>query len=468
MRPSKHPSPPSRFGAPMRSALVCGTALAFFTLAGAPAFAGELDDMKAQLEALQKRIEQLEGEQKAQRKILTTVPRKKIVTSGKDPVKLTLSGQVNRVSFFADDGTASEFFHSDNENSSTRWRLVGSARVTDDWTVGTLIEQDIGQTNNSSSVRIQQDTSASDDSFDNRHLTFWLDSKRFGRLWLGKGDPASNNITQFDLSGTSVIEYSGLEDIGGNLRFRAEDTDFATKLVDSKTQFESDGVTPIKNKVDDLGENPIVSGGSDATGDGVYSQFDGLSRRNRIQYDTPTIMGFKAGFSHIQGDAWDATLRYTANYKQIGLKVAAGIGYWDYGSRNSFLDSGYGGSASFLHKSGANLTFSAGTVDRESGEKSKSGFSDVDDPVGYFIKPGWQLNLTPFGKTAVSFHYGRTDDMQEQGDEFESWGFAIVQHVDRAALELFAFFRQYSLDRDGEEEDFEDINIAGIGGRVKF
>lgn len=465
MQPSKHPSLSSHLGAPVRAAILCGVALAFFTLAGAPAFAQDLGDLKAQLEALQQRIEQLEAEQKAQKKAIEAVPKKKIVTSGKEPVKLTLSGQVNRVSFFADDGTESNFFHSDNENSSTRWRLVGKARVSDDWTVGTLIEQDIGQTNNSASVGIDQNQSASDVSFDNRHLTFWLDSKRLGRLWLGKGDPASNNITQLDLSGTSVIEYTGLEDIGGSLKFREEGTGAF---------------------------GPQVSAGSDATGSGVYTQYDGLSRRNRIQYDTPTIGGFKAGFSHIQGDAWDATLRYKANYKQVGLKVAAGIGFWSYGERSSIkkpsgvkcpagipggfcpagtvvgagsvetsipLDNGLGGSISVLHKSGANLTFSAGTVDRSDG-------ATVDDPVGFFIKPGWQFNLTPLGKTAISAHYARNDDMQEQGDEFTSWGFAVVQNIDRAALELFLFYRQYSLDRDGK--DFEDINIAGIGGRVKF
>ncbi|MFQ5765573.1 MAG: hypothetical protein ACE5GT_11640, partial [Rhodospirillales bacterium] len=132
-----------------------------------------------------------------------------------------------------------------------------------------------------------------------------------------------------------------------------------------------------------------------------------------------------------------------------------------------FLDAGFGGSASFLHKSGANLTFSAGTVDREEGEGTPEfPGAVVDDPVGFFIKPGWQFNLTPLGKTNISAHYARNDDMQAQGDEFESWGFAVVQNIDLAALELFAFFRQYSLDRDGE--DFEDINIAGIGGRVKF
>lgn len=358
----------------------------------------------------------------------------KTVTSGSDKVKLTLSGQVNRVSFVADDGTESNTFHSDNENSSTRWRLVGSSKLTDDLAMGMKIEQDIGQTNNSSSVNINTDTSVSDASFDNRHLTVYVDSKKFGRLWLGKGDTSSNNITQIDFSGTSVIEYSGLGDVGGSLLFRTNGADAP--------------------------DGPAVSGGSDALAGGVYSQFDGLSRRNRIQYDTPTFAGFKAGFTHVQGDAWDASLRYSAKYEGIGLKVAAGLAYWNYGARTNIAEGGVGGSFSLLHDSGANLTISSGTFTREANNAT------IDDPVGFFIKPGWKLDLVPWGKTNVSFHYGRTDDLQAQGDEFTSWGLAAVQNIDAAGAEIYAFFRQYDLDRAGQ--NFEEINLGGAGARIKF
>ncbi len=448
MQPLRLPLLPIRLRVPIRAALLGVTALALVGVGGTPVLAGEIDELKAQLQILQKRIEELEAKQaktakkaeetqKAVERLPLAAPQR-IVKSGKDPVKLTLSGQVNRVSFFADDGTESNFFHADNENSSTRWRLGGRARIDKEWTVGTLIEQDI-QTNSSDTVEIDEKGSGTTDSvaFDNRHMTFWLDSKRLGRLWLGRGNASSNNITQFDLSGTGVIEYSGLQDIGGSLKFRRDDGTFG----------------------------PKVSAGSSHTGTGVYSQFDGLSRVQRIQYDTPTVGGFKAGVTHAQGDAWDVTLRYQANYKQVGLKVASGIGYWEEGSKGDVFEGAYGGSISLLHNSGANLTFSGGTFDRDN-PVSPDGETDTDDPFGIFIKPGWQFKLTPLGKTNVSFHYGRAEDLQKKGDEFESWGLAVVQNIDIAALELFAFYRQYSLDRDGD--DFEDIDLAGLGGRVKF
>ena len=440
----------NRTGTLVRAAVRCGAGVAFLSMASAPAFATEMDDLKQQLRSLQNRLDRLEQQQAAP----PVVP-PRMTRSGNDKVTLTVSGQASRLSMFADDGTENGFFHSDNESSSTRWRLVGAAKINKEWSAGLKIEQDIGQSNNSASVVIDQDTSVSDTSFDNRQMNVFIKSKSAGKLTLGKTDTVSNNIVQIDLSGTGIAEYSGLEDIGGGFRFRAEDTSFATKD-------ESQNTTPATTKkVADLGANPPVSGGSDALGSGVYTQFDGLSRRNVIRYDSPSLAGFTASASHVQGDAWDVALRYKANYKDAGLKVAAGIAYWEFGERTNKFHGGYGGSISVLHSSGANLTFSGGTEDREDTTATKS-----KDPWGIFIKPGFQFKATSLGKTAVSAHYGRTDDLQKNDDEFQSFGFAIVQNIDAAALELFAFYRNYSLDRPGS--NFEDINIGGIGARMKF
>ena len=256
-------------------------------------------------------------------------------------------------------------------------------------------------------------------------MNVYIQSKSAGKLTLGKTDMASNNIVQIDLSGTGVVQYSGANDIGGGFGYRTKG---------------------------DLGSADGPSIGS------VYSQFDGLSRQNQIHYDTPKFAGFMLSVSHGQGDIWDVAGRYSANYKQAGIKVSAGIAYWEFGKNTNSFDSGIGGSISVLHSSGANLTIAAATQDREG--------SSIDDPTNFYIKPGFQFKGTSLGKTAISVGYGVTNDRAAQNDEAQNIHVAVVQNIDAAALELFAFWEINILDRDGE--DFENINIGGIGARMKF
>ncbi len=66
MQAPKQPSFLNRRGARFCSAAICSTALVLFLFASAPAFAGEIDDLKAQVQQLMKRIKVLQAEQKAQ------------------------------------------------------------------------------------------------------------------------------------------------------------------------------------------------------------------------------------------------------------------------------------------------------------------------------------------------------------------------------------------------------------------
>ena len=433
MLPTRYFAFLNRTGTLVRAAVCCGVGVAFLSMASAPAFAAEMDNLKQQLRDLQNRLDQIESQQAAP----PVVPAK-MVRSGKSKVALSISGQVNRVTMFADDGTLNSFFHSDNENSSTRWRLIGKAKIDSEWSAGLKIEQDIGQSNNSSKVHldfIDEDDSISDVSFDNRQMNVFVKSKSAGKLTLGKTDTVSNNIVQIDLSGTSVVQYSGANDIGADFRFRTEGF---------------------------LGVVPGVGVADGPTIDAVYSQLDGLSRRNVIRYDTPKFAGFTVGVSHAQGDLWDIAARYSANYKDAGLKVSAGIAYWEFGKNTNSFNHGVGGSVSVLHSSGANLTFSAAVQDREDAGTG----GNTEDPVTFYVKPGFQFKASSLGKTNISVGWGHMEDFDEAGDEYENIHVAVVQKVDAAALELFAFWEVNILDRTGT--DFEDINIGGIGARMKF
>ena len=62
--------------------------------------------------------------------------------------------------------------------------------------------------------------------------------------------------------------------------------------------------------------------------------------------------------------------------------------------------------------------------------------------------------------------YGRTDDLAADGDEFETWGLFLVQHIDKIATELYVGYRNHELDRPGVSID--DIDVGVAGARIKF
>ena len=182
------------------------------------ASADELSDLKVQVQALMQRIEALENQVQEQASAPTSAPAK-MASSGNEAIKLEVSGQVNRALLVADDGDRSRLFHVDNDNSSTRVRWHGTGQFNDDLTAGALIEVQF-ESNSSSGVDIDQDGEVGTNSFTQRHLTLFLDSKALGRLWVGQGATASNGTSEVDLSGTSVINYAGIGDLAGGLSFK--------------------------------------------------------------------------------------------------------------------------------------------------------------------------------------------------------------------------------------------------------
>ena len=93
----------------------------------------------------------------------------KTVTSGRKGVKLVLSGQVNRGALIVDDGAKSHTFHVDNDNSSTRIRLMGEGRFNEDFKVGSQIEVEF-ESNSSAAVNQFNDRGVGPDDFNQRKL----------------------------------------------------------------------------------------------------------------------------------------------------------------------------------------------------------------------------------------------------------------------------------------------------------
>lgn len=387
-----------------------------------------IEEQQDQIDAQQKTLEDLKRQVDAFSEPSTPsasqVADKKsevVVKSRNDKVSLTIYGQVNRAALYANDGDEDNWFFVDNDNSSTRIGLLGSTNAIDGFSIGTRFEVEF-QSNPSNEVSQEDKNGVGDNNFKRRHFDIFLKSERFGKLSLGRGDTASNNTAEVDLSGTDVVGYSSIADMAGGQLFFDNDTDTLSNTT--------------------IGD--------------VFNNFDGLSRDDRLRYDTPNFYGFFASGSVVSGDAADVALFYSA--KLGDFKLAAAAAYSDPAGTSNSVDDSIDGSISVLHSSGFNLTFAGGTRDYK--------VSGRDDGTFYYGKLGYQRKFFSIGTTAMSVDYGRNEDVEQDGDEANTVGFQFVQNIDQWATEYFLGYRYHNLDRDNT--DFKDINALMTGLRVKF
>jgi hypothetical protein len=383
-----------------------------------------INNQQKQLEALQQEVNQLKQQQIQPPAVSGTVqgpaaaPAAKVVTSGEDKVKLTISGQINRAINIADDGDKTDAYFVDSDVSNTRVRFVGTALIDEDLTLGTKLELAFAP---NESGDVSQDDQESGDFNDQRYAELTLMSKRYGMLYLGKGDTSSNSTAEVDLSGTDLIQYASTADIVGGLFFRQSGDDELT----------------------------------DITVAGAFKDFDGLSRKSRLRYDTPNFHGFGLSGSVISDRRWDTALRWGGEGYGVKAAAAAAVAYL----HEDDADYQYDGSFSVLHEAtGLNVTLSTGTKDADNQD---------NDPYNLYGKLGWLTSLNSFGKTAFGIDYGHSENIAADDYEGDTFGVAVVQNFDKWATQVYFQFRNFSLDTN-DDPNVSDINVGTLGARVKF
>lgn len=343
-------------------------------------------------------------------------PAPAIVASGNDKIKLALSGQINRAINVVSDGAGTTLYHVDNNVSNSRFRLVGTAEISNDLTLGTRLEMAFTADESS---KVSQDNQAPGTYLNSRWADISLASKRYGKLSLGKGYTASYFTAGSDLSKTDIILYSSVADIAGGLKLRKKDGQLtSTSLAD------------------------------------VFTDYDGLNVKSRLRYDTPTLHGFHLAGSLVSGQRSDLGVYWGG--EGYGFEGAASFGLANPRLENSGLQ--YDGSFSLLHTaSGLNLTLSSGMLEKKAEQNAFS----------YYVKMGWLANLTSHGSTAFGIDLSRSENSSAPGDKGTSVGAAIVQEFKKAATELYLQYRVYSLQM-GDRTPVYDINVGSLGVRVKF
>jgi hypothetical protein len=238
---------------------------------------------------------------------------------------------------------------------------------------------------------------------------------------VGQGDTASNGTAEVDLSGTDIIGYSAVNDLAGGILFTTRGGSLTTTKI----------------------------------GD-VFKNMDGLSRDDRLRYDTPNFSEFALSGSVIADGAVDAALKYSGKFP--GAKLAAAIGFSNLSGLSTSVEKQISGSVSMLLDSGLNFTFAAGLQEMEGPTR--------DDPNFYYFKLGYLRKFFDVGPTALAVDYGRYNDIAQNGDEADTFGFFLVQNLANWGTELYIGYRNYDLDRKGA--NLKGIDAVLTGGRVKF
>jgi predicted porin len=418
-----------------------------------PAFAqdaGKMEELQRVIEAQQKQLEAQQKQLDAQRQLLqelqsqikllaeeekttvqppvekvvtseekTTVqpPAEKVVTSGQEKVTLAISGWVNRMVNVVDDGKDTDAYFVDNDNAESRVRFDGTARLDDDLTLGGTIELTIAPNKASNVNQVDQETG---DIFEQRITEATLASKRFGKLSLGKGHTAGYGSASVDLSRTGVISYAEISDTAGGMLFRQESDDTLTdvRILDA------------------------------------FRAFNGLSRQNRVRYDSPTFYGFHLAGSVISDARYDGALYWGGQGYGFKAAAAAAVSY----PNEDDTDFQYDGSFSILHEdTGLNLSLSAGLLERD----------NQGDPTNFYAKLGWLTRFFSIGETAFGVDYTRSINLPTDSDDGYSVGVAAVQLLEDYGTDIYLLYRLHSLDRD-VEPSVHDIHVGSIGARVKF
>jgi hypothetical protein len=357
------------------------------------------------------------------------------VTGAQQGINVQLYGQVSRAVMMVDDGHASKWFHVDGQPSSTRFGINASAPITPGLRVGARIETEI-KSNPSDRVSFATPSkgalAADAVGFAERWLDAYIEGG-WGRINMGQGSGAADDISTIDLSGTGMPNGNCPTDWAGGISFRT-----------------SAGAVLPGNLA-----RPGATGGA---GLGGCNDFE--SRYDRLQYTTPTFGGFRAQGSHGQLDSTaevnEASLWYTG---KLAGDLQAGVGWakanvsTPAGARDRET-MGFG--ASWLSAAGFNVTLQGTQV------KGISGTAADDRKAKYYnIKLGYKMGATH----AFAVDYGVYKDQAARDDDGKSIGLGYVWSPVRWT-EIYAGYHVFTLDRPAVS--IEDIKAYVIGTRIRF
>ncbi|HRD78085.1 MAG TPA: porin [Hyphomicrobiaceae bacterium] len=395
------------------------------------------------------------------------------VRKGNRKVSLTISGFVAHNVMFWDDGTQSDMYIGDGGNYGSRFRFVGTAKISPNVTAGFLYE--FGISNNG--IDAANQLNGGDDLGGGvalRDTTVWLRHSQLGMIKVGHGSTATDNLVLIDLSGCGGACTPDVAFYNGGMILRGAGG-FASSTA--------------------------LTWASAIRGNAGFD----TARKNHILYETPSLAGFTLQTAVAEDNYWDVALRYAGELG--GFRIAGGIGYQrdsEFNAPNQLFAANGAlctthcntvseeikGALSVMHvATGLFATFSAGNREVSGGLPAPGAYVGPD--VRYWhLTGGISNNFTGIGRTVLFGEYGEHKGGLAQSAFFASttthdsvsdskvtvWGLGITQHVDAAAMELFIAYKNFSLDATGFNAANAHLNGGGaadfsmvlVGTRINF
>ena len=338
---------------------------------------------------------------------------------------VVISGALNRALMYADNGKANDWSNVDGGTDNSRLRILVSGKLTDSIKVGGVWEANLpnsqpqGNTSSQGSDSGATTNAADSGSFGFRKTEVTFTHATMGKLSIGQSSTSSDNKPSLD--GTTN-NNAGITHGGGMMVF-------------DKT----------------ANANTAVTAG------GAFSSYFG-GRADRVRYDTPSIMGFKASASMGDDAFWDTGLTYGATYGDI--QIAAAAQYRSLGSDTPANN--YGAGIALKHSSG----LSAGAHWGEEGGASDA--ANSVDGSAWGVEAGYATSaISNLGSTAFSVVYTEADETESDEFEAETVSFHVKQSLP-AGVAVYASYENASFDDNNAATDLEDLSVFLVGTKLSF
>jgi hypothetical protein len=411
------------------------------------------------------------------------------VRKGNRKVSLNISGFVGHQVMWWDDGARSDTYFGDGGNIFSRFRFTGTAKISPQMTAGFTYE--FGIHNNAIGNMTQQmgsDGTLNGDDLGGsatgfgllRDSTVWLRHSQLGMVKIGHGSTATDNLVLIDLGGKSSAATPDVGLYNGDFRV------VRNGVISGEA---GSGIAALT-------WNNVFRGGE---------SWD-TTRRNHVLYETPTLAGFTLQAAVAEDNFWDVALRYAGEFG--GFRLAAGIGYQENsefnhtGEKDAF-NVGIGvfpsavscgaaancgqketqlkGSASIMHiPTGLFVSAAAGQRDVD-GRTSLNAFGGINvnsTSDFWYVSGGISQNFTGVGRTVLFGEYQEANDAARVAfaDVTDSkgtmWGLGVTQHIDAAAMELFATYKSFEADitlvGGNKLTGLEGFQTVIVGTRINF